>query len=316
MLGEAGFDARVGGNIGALSSASSGARPGAPPSWSRCRASSSRARCASVPTSRSGSTSPPTTRPAPLAPGLRGGQGPGLRQPRAGDWAVVNADDPVVLEEARRARSASSSCASPGSRSLRGTAPSSRGASRGFASTGAWTRSSGGTRWSCPGRTSRGPAGRGRRRRGSSGPPRTRSRVPCAPSRGVEHVLEHVAVIGGIDYYDDSKATNVEAARRSLEAFAARARRPWRKVQGRRLRRPRPRPAGPRPVRDGDRRGARAGPRGARGRRPGGSLRLAREAVARAHAAARPGTCAARPGLLVLRHVRDYATAAAPSRPR
>jgi UDP-N-acetylmuramoylalanine--D-glutamate ligase len=38
--------------------------------------------------------------------------------------------------------------------------------------------------------------------------------------RGVEHVLEHVATIGGVDYYDDSKATNVEAARRSLEAFA------------------------------------------------------------------------------------------------
>jgi UDP-N-acetylmuramoylalanine--D-glutamate ligase len=33
-------------------------------------------------------------------------------------------------------------------------------------------------------------------------------------------VLEHVATIGGVDYYDDSKATNVEAARRSLEAFA------------------------------------------------------------------------------------------------
>ncbi len=38
--------------------------------------------------------------------------------------------------------------------------------------------------------------------------------------RGVEHVLEHVASIDGVDYYDDSKATNVEAARRSLEAFA------------------------------------------------------------------------------------------------
>jgi UDP-N-acetylmuramoylalanine--D-glutamate ligase len=38
--------------------------------------------------------------------------------------------------------------------------------------------------------------------------------------RGVEHVLEHVATIGGVSYYNDSKATNVEAARRSLEAFA------------------------------------------------------------------------------------------------
>jgi UDP-N-acetylmuramoylalanine--D-glutamate ligase len=38
--------------------------------------------------------------------------------------------------------------------------------------------------------------------------------------RGVPHVLEHVATVDGVDYYNDSKATNVEAARRSLEAFA------------------------------------------------------------------------------------------------
>jgi UDP-N-acetylmuramoylalanine--D-glutamate ligase len=39
--------------------------------------------------------------------------------------------------------------------------------------------------------------------------------------RGVEHVLEHVATVDGIAFYDDSKATNVDAARRSLEAFSA-----------------------------------------------------------------------------------------------
>ncbi len=38
--------------------------------------------------------------------------------------------------------------------------------------------------------------------------------------RGVEHVLEHVADVGGVAYYNDSKATNVEAARKSLLAFA------------------------------------------------------------------------------------------------
>jgi UDP-N-acetylmuramoylalanine--D-glutamate ligase len=37
--------------------------------------------------------------------------------------------------------------------------------------------------------------------------------------RGAPHVLEHVATIEGVRYFDDSKATNVEAARRSLEAF-------------------------------------------------------------------------------------------------
>ena len=38
--------------------------------------------------------------------------------------------------------------------------------------------------------------------------------------RGAEHVLEKVATVRGVDYYNDSKATNVEAARRSLLAFA------------------------------------------------------------------------------------------------
>jgi UDP-N-acetylmuramoylalanine--D-glutamate ligase len=37
---------------------------------------------------------------------------------------------------------------------------------------------------------------------------------------GVEHVLERVADIAGVAFFNDSKATNVEAARKSLEAFA------------------------------------------------------------------------------------------------
>ena len=37
--------------------------------------------------------------------------------------------------------------------------------------------------------------------------------------RGVEHVLEHVACVDGVDYYNDSKATNVDAAGKSLAAF-------------------------------------------------------------------------------------------------
>jgi UDP-N-acetylmuramoylalanine--D-glutamate ligase len=37
--------------------------------------------------------------------------------------------------------------------------------------------------------------------------------------RGVEHVLERVDDIRGVAFYNDSKATNVDAARRSLEAF-------------------------------------------------------------------------------------------------
>jgi UDP-N-acetylmuramoylalanine--D-glutamate ligase len=42
----------------------------------------------------------------------------------------------------------------------------------------------------------------------------------AAAFRGVEHVLEHVATVGGVEYYNDSKATNVAAAGKSLEAFA------------------------------------------------------------------------------------------------
>jgi UDP-N-acetylmuramoylalanine--D-glutamate ligase len=37
--------------------------------------------------------------------------------------------------------------------------------------------------------------------------------------RGVEHVLEHVADVRGVAFFNDSKATNVDAARKSLESF-------------------------------------------------------------------------------------------------
>ena len=37
--------------------------------------------------------------------------------------------------------------------------------------------------------------------------------------RGVEHRLEFVAEIGGVDFFNDSKATNVDAALKAIEAF-------------------------------------------------------------------------------------------------
>jgi len=52
----------------------------------------------------------------------------------------------------------------------------------------------------------------------------------CAPEKvrqavrdfkAVEHRLEFVATIAGVDYYNDSKATNVDATIKALESFPA-----------------------------------------------------------------------------------------------
>jgi UDP-N-acetylmuramoylalanine--D-glutamate ligase len=37
---------------------------------------------------------------------------------------------------------------------------------------------------------------------------------------GVEHRIEYVATVGGVDYFNDSKATNVDAALKALDAFS------------------------------------------------------------------------------------------------
>jgi UDP-N-acetylmuramoylalanine--D-glutamate ligase len=43
-----------------------------------------------------------------------------------------------------------------------------------------------------------------------------------AAFKAVEHRLEYVATVGGVEYYNDSKATNVDAAIKALESFPGR----------------------------------------------------------------------------------------------
>ena len=50
---------------------------------------------------------------------------------------------------------------------------------------------------------------------------------------GLAHVMEPAGEVRGVRFVNDSKATNVEAARRSIESFSARRRRHrWRSLQG------------------------------------------------------------------------------------
>jgi len=134
------------------------------------------------------------------------------------DWAVVNADDPVVLAEARRARS----------RKLlfRVTGEALPGDGAFFDGGLARLRREGREETLfrredviLPGAHLAGDllvaAAAGRL---LDVPTEAIARAVGA-FRGVEHVLEHVATVDGVEYYNDSKATNVEAARWSLLAF-------------------------------------------------------------------------------------------------
>jgi UDP-N-acetylmuramoylalanine--D-glutamate ligase len=136
-----------------------------------------------------------------------------------GDWAVVNADDPVVLEQARRARSRKLLFRVTGE-----PLPSGDGAFfdgdriqlRLDGRVETLFRRADGT---LPGAHLAGDLLVAAAAARILGAPADAIARAVRAFRGVEHVLEHVAAIAGVDYYDDSKATNVEAARRSLEAF-------------------------------------------------------------------------------------------------
>ncbi len=138
------------------------------------------------------------------------------------DWAVVNADDPVVLEQARRARARLLPLRVSGE-------PLAAGDGAFFRDDAGWMRRDG--------REERLFAlddvrVRGRHLAGDLLAAAVAGRLlgaspddvarGVAAFRGVEHVLEHVATIDGVAFYNDSKATNVAAAARGIEAFDGR----------------------------------------------------------------------------------------------
>jgi UDP-N-acetylmuramoylalanine--D-glutamate ligase len=55
-----------------------------------------------------------------------------------------------------------------------------------------------------------------------AGVPSEKIRRAVAEFKAVEHRLEYVATVGGVEYYNDSKATNVDATIKALESFPGR----------------------------------------------------------------------------------------------
>lgn len=139
------------------------------------------------------------------------------------DWAVVNADDPGVLALAREGR-ARRLPFHPGTSAR--TPPEPDGPAAFFAEGEARMRQDGAVESLFALSTVRLPgphlagdllAASAAARLLGAGPAAIASAV--ARFTGVEHVLERVAEIGGVAFFNDSKATNVEAARKSIEAF-------------------------------------------------------------------------------------------------
>ena len=134
----------------------------------------------------------------------------------ADDWAVVNADDPVVMAKAADSRAHQVRFSPTGS------------VDQGFVADGEWIvrrTASGGERLvpvSAVELTGR------HMRHNVIAATAVATIAGVAPSamttalkgfHGLEHVMEPVATIRGVRFVNDSKATNVEAARRSIESF-------------------------------------------------------------------------------------------------
>ena len=135
---------------------------------------------------------------------------------RAGDWAVVNLDDPIVMAH------------SQGTDATRVGFSPLGAASEGFSVDGAWIVRRTGTvterlvpvsAVELTGRHMVGNVVAAVAVASVAGISTTAMASSLRGFHGLEHVMEPAGRIGGVSFVNDSKATNVEAARRSIESF-------------------------------------------------------------------------------------------------
>jgi UDP-N-acetylmuramoylalanine--D-glutamate ligase len=134
----------------------------------------------------------------------------------ADDWAVVNADDSVVMEQAGQARARQARFSPAGA------------IDRGFVAEGEWIvkRTAAGSQRLIPvsaveltGRHMLHNVIAAAAAADIAGVEPPAMVDALKGFHGLEHVMEPVATVRGVLFVNDSKATNVEAARRSIESF-------------------------------------------------------------------------------------------------
>jgi len=142
-----------------------------------------------------------------------------FRQQTVEDWAVVNADDPLALETARggRARRFDFGFDAPLPDGVTVEGPSIVRRDRGQAAPLLPVSSV-----RLPGRHLLGDVLAAAAVGCVAGVPPAAMQRAVERFEGLEHTLERVAEIGRVRFVNDSKATNIAAARRSLESFDAR----------------------------------------------------------------------------------------------